>query len=366
MGKFTLGIISANYTSDDLGPLTNDRTVATLPFGGRYRLLDFALSNFVNSNIRTVGLITPYYYRSIMDHVGSGKSWDLAKKRGGLFILPGTVFGDKHVRSRILLKDIIRNGKILDRSSSQYVMFCDSSVVMNCDLEEFIDAHVASGCPISLMYKKEVGHKDRSYLKIKRNGRVEKIYHESDKLENLFMGYYIINRDLLMNLIDWYQALDNYDLFEIIAENLGKYEVNTFEFKGYAAIIDTIADYKKASRDLLDHKVRIELFGQERQIYTKVQDEAPTIFRPGSSVKKSLIAAGCVIEGKVENSIIFRAATVKKGAVVKDSIIMQQTTIESDATVINAICDKYVHVGRKTHIEGGKNNPVVLGKNQTV
>ena len=366
MEKRTLGIISANYSRKELEQLTKSRTIATIPFGGRYRLIDFPLSNFVNCGIKTVGLITPYYYRSIMDHVGSGKPWELARKIGGLFILPGTVYGDRSTNGRVLIRDLIINHRILDRSQSDYVLICDTSVVMNCDFKEFIKAHEEGGCPITLMYKKEAGRNDRAYLKIKKNGQVEKIVKGGSKLDNLFMGCYIVDRGFLTNFLDWYKALDNYDFMEVLEKYLDKYNVNTFEYKNYSAIIDSVEDYKKASRDLLDHEVRVELFEQKRLILTKTQDEAPTIYKQSASVKKSLVAAGCIIEGTVENSIIFRSAHIKKGAVVKNSIVMQNSTIEADASVINAICDKYVHIGRKAHIEGGDKNPIVIEKNTII
>lgn len=366
MGKRTLGIISANYTNDNLLSLTESRTIATIPFGGRYRLIDFALSNFTNSGIRTVGLITPYYYRSIMDHIDAGKPWELDRKIGGLFILPGTVYGEREKQSRFLLRDLIRNRRILDRSSSDYVLLCDTSAVMNCDLKPFIDSHAESGCPISMMYINEPGRKNRIYIKVDSKNRITKMERKESKLTKLFNGYLIINRSFLLDFLDWYSALDNEDLMEVIAANYEKYEINAYECPCYCGLIESIADYKKVSRDLLDHEVRTELFEQENIIQTKISDESPTIYKSTASVKKSLVAAGCIIEGTVENSVIFRATHIKKGAVVKDSILMQQNVIESDATVINAICDKYVHIGRKTHIEGSDDNPVVIKKNTII
>ncbi|MDO5441437.1 MAG: glucose-1-phosphate adenylyltransferase subunit GlgD [Bacillota bacterium] len=366
MKKRTLGLISANYTSDELLALTESRTVATIPFGGRYRLIDFPLSNLTNSDIRTVGLITPYYYRSIMDHIEAGKPWELDRKIGGLFVLPGTVYGERKKTSRFLIRDLIRNRRILDRSSSDFVLMCDTSAVMNCDLKPFIDAHAESGCPISLMYVNEAGKKNRTYIKTDAKNRVTKLERGESKLTKLFNGYLIINRNFLLDFIDWYKALDNEDIMEVITNNAEKYEINAYECPCYCGIIETIADYKKVSRDLLDHEVRTELFEQDNIIQTKISDESPTIYKPSASVKKSLVAAGCIIEGTVENSIIFRRTTIKKGAVVKDAIIMQQNVIEADATVINAICDKYVHIGRKTHIEGSADNPVVIKKNTII
>lgn len=366
MSKATLGIISANYTNKNLEALTEARTIATIPFGGRYRLIDFPLSNFVNSGINTVGLITPYYYRSIMDHVGSGRPWELARKTGGLFILPGTVYGERSQTSRFILRDLIRNRRILDRSHSEHVIICDSSTVMNCDFRQFIEAHEASGCPITLMYKNETGKDGGIYLKLKQNGRVGKIAYECGKLETLFLGCLIVDRSFLVNFIEWYGNTDNSDLIEILEKNLDQYDVNSFKYDGYAVTIESLSDYKKASRALLEHEARSALFEHARPVYTKTQDEAPTIYKSSAQVRKSLVAAGCIIEGTVENSIIFRSAHIEKGAVVKDSIIMQKTVVHAGATVINAICDKYAIIGRGAHIEGGIKNPIVIKKNQSI
>jgi len=366
MSRATLGIITANYARHDLGSLVDSRTVATVPFGGRYRLIDFPLSNFVNSGITTVGLITPYYYRSIMDHVGAGKPWELARKIGGLYILPGTVYGEREEGSRFLIRDLVINRKIIDRTHADYVLFSDSSTVMNCNLRDFINAHAESGCPVSIMYKKEAGRTDRSYLKIDKDGTVKEIARGNGKDKNLFTGCFIINKDLLLRIMEWYKSMDMNDVIHVIAQNIEKFKINAYEYTGYCAIIDTLNDYKKASMELINKEVREELFESERQIYTKTQDEAPTIYRPGSKVKKSLVAAGCVIEGTVENSIIFRSTTIKKGAVVKNSIVMQKSIIETNAIVINAILDKYVHIGRKAHVEGGEDRPILIGKDEKI
>ncbi|MBR6025510.1 MAG: glucose-1-phosphate adenylyltransferase subunit GlgD, partial [Firmicutes bacterium] len=160
-----LGIISANYEGKGFSQLTLKRTDATIPFGGRYRLIDFALSNMVNSGITTVGLITPYYYRSIMDHVGVGKPWGLARKIGGLFVLPGSVLGERSAGSKAILKDLIRNRRILDSCEADYVVITASSTIMNIDYQPFIEAHEKDGNTVSVLYKKEAGDEQGIYFK---------------------------------------------------------------------------------------------------------------------------------------------------------------------------------------------------------
>lgn len=363
-----LGLISANYNSQDFGSLTEKRTVATLPFGGRYRIIDFPLSNMVNSGITTVGLITPYYYRSIMDHVGVGKPWGLARKIGGLFVLPGSAIGERSKGSKFLMKDLIRNRRILDSCEADYVLLSDSSTVMNCDFQPFLKAHAESEAQISLMYAKKKSNNEGIYLELTKSGALKGIrFYGEETTENRFLGVICMNRKFLIDCLTWYEALDNDDIMEILAHDFKKFSFNAFEFKGYNVIIDNLKDFKRANNDLLEHPIRTELFDQEYYpILTKVQDEAPTIYRKSASVSKSLVAAGCVIEGTVENSIIFRSVHIKKGAVVRNSIIMQGSIIETNAVVENAICDKYSHVGRKAQLVGGDQRPAVLGKNKLI
>lgn len=360
----TLGIISANYNPAGFGELTEYRPLATVPYGGRYRLIDFALSNMVNSGITTVGLITPYYYRSIMDHVGIGKPWNLAKKTGGLFILPGTVYGQRNMESKFILRDFIRNRQILDKSKADYVLISACSNVSNIDYEPFIEAHVKGGCPVTLMYKEAPGHKSFKYLKLKRNGHVAQFRNAGEDSDHMFVGCFICDKKWLLNFMEWYGTLDNMDITDLIEQHLSEFDVNTWKFDGYLGIVDSVQDYVKVNMEMMEPDINDELFAGDRKIYTKVQDEPPTIFKNGSEVRNSLVAAGCIIEGKVENSVIFRSCHVQKGAVVKNSIVLQHCVISTDAAIDNTILDKYVTIEEGVEIRGSKSKPHIIGKNR--
>ena len=358
-----IAIISANYDLDGFAELTEKRAAATIPFGGRYRLIDFALSNIVNSGISSVGLITPYYYRSLMDHVKDGKPWGLAKKTGGLFILPGSVYGQRNKKGRYLLRDLINNRIFFEREAKDYVIFTGVTRVSNYDYSQFIESHAKSKAPVSLMYvDTENGPDDGIYLKLKKNGRVAQFRKAGEDSEHLFNGAMIIDREYLLNILDWYANLDHADLLDIFRDHLSEFDINAFKFEGYEMIIHDIRSYVKANMDLVKPEVRQQLFEGERKIMTKVQDEPPTLYGSGSSVKNSLVAAGCRIEGTVENSVIFRAVHVEKGAVIKNSIVMQHCTVKADAAIDNVVLDKNVTIESGVVLSGSKSKPAIIGK----
>lgn len=368
MMRNILGLVSCNYTNEAFGNLTAARPVASIPFGGRYRLLDFTLSNMVNAGMRTIGIITPYYYRSLLDHVGAGKEWSLNRKSGGMFILPGSIYGLKNARGMFLLRDIIGNRSYLDRSSADHVLLAGSSKIYNMDLQPFFEAHRASGGGITLLYKhiNDATGRDGLFLEKDGNGSVDAIHSEAAGQADLFMDCLLIDRKLLLNFIDWYQTIGYIDIMDIIAENLGSLKVGAYAFGGYLGTVDSIADYMKCSMELLREDVRRELFYGEGKIYTKVQDTAPAKYAAGSRVKNALVPTGCIIEGTVEDSILFRGVKVGKGAVIKNSIIMQKSEIGPGVVLENVICDKLVKISSDHKLFGRPGKPLVLAKQSEI
>lgn len=365
MSEKAIGIISANYQIEGFGPLLKNRTLSTLPFGARYRMIDFALSNFTNAGIHTVGVITPYYYRSLLDHISDGKPWDLARVHGGLFILPGTVYGEGMGKNRFPLKDLIRNQRILRSGDAKTVILCDTSCVLNADLNAFVEAHEKSRCRVTFMYKKMQSQPGRAVLGIE-NGFVKSIEESGGAEGDVFLGVMAISRDYLLELLEDYATVDYLDIFTVFRLDLGRHRINTYEFGAYAGLVDTIEDYVRISGELITQKTSMELFEGERPIYTKPQDAPPCRYKKGASVKNSIIASGSVIEGTVENSIIFRSVTVGKGAVIRNAIIMQHSRIGENAVVENAILDKNVTVGSEKKICGTPEDYVVLAKETIV
>lgn len=367
MSARILGLVSCNYNNDAFGSLTAERGMAALPFGGRYRVLDFPLSNMVNAGIRTIGVITPYHYRAIMDHVGAGKEWSLNRKNGGMFILPGSIYGLKNMRSTFLLRDIIQNRAFLDRGDEEFVLLSGSHKIYNMDLRPFIAAHKASGCDATLLYKpiNDAENYAGTYLELD-GAKVRGILAEAAGQAACFMDCFIIRRELLLKFIDWYMALGYLDLMDIIAENLPNLNVGAYAFSGYLGQLNNIRDYMACSQDLLRPEVRAEVFSAEHQVCTKIQDSPPAKYGAAPCVHNALVPTGCTIEGTVENSILFRGVKVGEGAVVKNCVIMQRTVIEPGAALENVICDKYVTVSRGNKLFGTPVKPLVIPKGSEI
>lgn len=265
--------ISTNYTADQMGTLTKKRPLAAVPFGGRYRLMDFTLSNMVNGGIRTVGLAIPYYSRSILDHLGAGKEWNLDRKRGGMFLLPGAAYGFKAPDCRFILKDFVRNSSFLEKGRGGEVIVSDGSDVANIDFGHVLETHRQSRAEITLLckyYDEPPLERDNTmFLRLTEDERVAAITttpKDGEGIE-LFLNDFIINRDLLIGLISMYRNADYMDLRDIIRENLHIFKVRAYRFSGYFGRIESQRSYFNVSMDLLKPDVYAELF-QGRFPYT--------------------------------------------------------------------------------------------------
>ncbi len=361
-----IGLIFTNYTSAGFGSLLEDRCFASLPFGGRYRLIDFALSNMVNSGIRTVGLITPRKYRSLLDHVGIGTEWGLSRKIGGLFLLPGTVYGFTDERGKFLLRDILVNREYIDRDSADYILLCASNKIYNMDYTPMIRQHIESGVDCTLLYKPVIDA-DQSigpYLQFDDLGEVTGYTLSSPEGGNRFMDCMIINKSLLYRIMDGFAEMGHLDLLSLLLDHINQLRLGSYPFYGYLGCVDSIQDYVACSRDLFDRSINRELFWSQNRIFTKVQDSAPAKYLPGSRVTNSYISSGCQIEGTVENSILFRKVHVKKGAVVRNCIIMQRCNIGEHAFMENVICDKFVTISSHVTLTGTPDNSFLVEKHQ--
>jgi len=366
--KECIGLISANYSLDGLKTFTETRALAALPFGGRYRLIDFPLSNMANCGITTAGIITPSNSRSLMEHVGIGKDWGFGRKAGGLFFLPGTMYGARMKQSRFLIRDLIKNKRFLQVGATDYIILCGSNEVFNMDMKELIAHKGKSPAKCTLVYKKMLAdsNEDSFYLDINAQGGVKSMSTRGKGIVNRYLNCAIFDMDFIKGILEWYSALEDSDIIEIIAEFIEKFDVDSFEFTGYAAVINDARSYMDASMDLLNVDIRKELFSKERLIYTAVQDRAPTKYGPNAVVINSLIAGGCVIDGTVENSIIFRSYDVEKGASVKNSILMQHALISEGASVENVMMDKSCIINKGVNIAGGTEQPFMIGKERVL
>ena len=367
MAKTALGVIFANLHEENVPELVRRRTMASIPFGGRYRLIDFVLSNMVNSGITTVGLMTSNNYRSLIDHIGSGKDWDLARKDGGLILLPP--FSEKHDKLYTTRLEALSSlTGFLSRRTEKYIVLTDCDGVAKFDIADILDYHENKNADITLVtHYGKVGHRSGFMLvNADKDGRINEIeltpHVKEGTKANIFINVMVINRQFLLNLVED-SVTHGFTSFEsdILIKQINSLKIYSYDFKGYYAGIDSMAAYYKHNMELLEKDVRDELFGS-RDIYTKVRDSAPSKYGENAVVKNSLISDGCVIEGVVENSILFRGVKVEKGATVRNSIIMQDNIIGANTALDCVITDKNVVISDKKTLSGCKELPYFIQK----
>ncbi|MBQ7541279.1 MAG: glucose-1-phosphate adenylyltransferase subunit GlgD [Clostridia bacterium] len=360
-----LGLIFSNAYDSAVPELTALRTMGSVPFGGRYRLIDFVLSNMVNCGITKVGVATKSNYQSLMDHLGSGKPWDLSRKTGGIFILPPFSSKDAGgVRNRIEMLHGCMN--FLSHSKEEYVILTDCNVVCNTDLGALFDAHTASGADITVAYKRGVKPALTDLMSFAFDGsRITEISvgEPTGGEEAYSLNLFFMRKALLERLIQEAVSL-HFDDFErdIIHRNLRTLKICGFEETGFVRTISGLQSFYDANMELLHRENRRQLFTPERPIYTKVRDDMPTIYGLGSEVTNSLIADGCTIEGTVENSILFRGVRVGRGAVVRDCILMQGSMIGENARMGCIVMDKNGVLKPGKTLCGDKTFPIYIGK----
>ena len=359
-----IGLITCNYSAKATGPLTEYRPISSMPFLGRYRLVDFPLSNLVNAGARTVGMIMPYNYRSIIDHVESGKDWGLDRKNGGLFILPGSAFGTSRTGARFLLRDLVHNKVFFTRSNADYVILSSANFVYNMDMNDLYNAHVESGADITVLTASAPRVNDDVVGFNVEGGRVNGVHNGVNFGDTAFLDCFIISRQLLLDMFDWYAPTDYLDLFEAMAGDFGRVNVQIHNYDGYVAPIFNKKEYFTANMDFLDPKVSEEVFPADRFVKTKAHDTPPAKFEIGSRVQNSRISSGCRIYGCVCDSILGRGVIVEAGATVRNSIIMQGCIVKSGARVENAIVDRGNTVPAGTELRGTPDDVLVKEKSR--
>ncbi len=369
-----LGIIFPNSYDNQVPELVNERLMASIPFASRYRMIDFLLSSMVNCGIDNISVIVRKNYRSLMRHLGSGREWDLTRKNGGLNIVPP--FAEKTVK--------VYNGRVealasilefLKVQKEKYVIISDANIVVNFDFNAMIDAHIASGADVSIAYKKEeipYGFMNLQstlttdlYYTLEldeENNRVTKIKTNPKDYgpQNFSMNIYLIARELLIEQISNAYA-HGYSYFErdILAPQLETLNVCGYEYTGYTARISDKNSYFNENMRLLQDDNLNALFDRS-PIYTRIRDDNPTRYIGKSRVKNSMLADGCVIEGEVENCVLFRGVKIGRGAVVKNCILMQDTRIMSNVEMEYVITDKEVTISTGKELKGNDTFPVFV------
>lgn len=369
----TTDMFAMIYTGENdysLAELTRSRPVSAVPIGGRYRLIDIILSNMVHSGVRTVGIIAQKNYHSLMDHVGSGKEWDLNRKQDGLFILPPYSNTDSSGSYKGLIDALRGNAEFLRRNKERYVLVTQSHTVFNFDYNELLKFHIESGADISMLYDRPSQYRenagiDRAYLHIGPSGQVMDIEVSpmSPRFFNVQMDMVIMETNLLLRLVDECCAQGRYDFKrDILMKHVRDLRIFAYPYHGYVARVDSVANYFTFNMDLLKQEVRDEIFSAARPVYTKVKDEVPARYGQGARAVNSLVADGCIIEGTVENCVLFRGVRIGRGSVVRNSVLMQGVEVRENAELNSVIVDKDSVIGRERRIVGTPNYPVVIGK----
>ncbi|WP_274650413.1 glucose-1-phosphate adenylyltransferase subunit GlgD [Paenibacillus humicola] len=370
MNANVLGVINLIHESDELESLTASRCLATVPFGARYRLIDFALSSMVNSGITNVAVFAHTKYRSLMDHLGSGKDWDLHHRQSGLFVLP-PVTGDISEVSRGDLFHFYQHRDYFTRSPFEYVVITRSHMVCNIDFGPAIAEHRASGADITVICKRQLEPPDGKarMVEIGKDGRITAIQDHYGRLRSdvVSMEMYVMRKDLLLELVDTSLAQGQDHLVRhAIMSRIGRLDIRAYLFDGYLGVINTLAGYYRNSMELLRPDVWRSLFFEPGPIYTKVKDEPPARYAEGAMTSNSLIANGCVIEGTVVNSILFRGVQIGKGAVVRNSIVMQNGLVGEGSVLERAILDKDVTIEPGRELRGAVQSPFLAVKRKVI
>lgn len=373
------GLIFSNIHDACIPEMTRFRTMASIPFGCRYRLIDFALSNMVNSNITNIGVITHYNYQSLLDHIGTGKDWDLARRSGGIKILPPFVTAYENKVTNHLyesrLEAIINAKNFVKRCNADYVVLSDCDVILNIDLGAVIEDHINSGAYITIVTKK-VNTAERHFdsnVKVVTLGENDALtdiasFKPKKGTVEISTNIMVISRDDLEAIIDDSVSHGYTDFTrDILKRNMKKKLIRAYKYDGWYAYISSLESYFSVSMRLLGDEAREGLFGdRNRRIYTKLRNSAPTKYSEDAKVTNSLIADGCVIEGTVENSILFRGVHVGKGTVIRNSVLLQDTYVGNNSNVNCTITDKNVMIRDSRNLSGHETMPFFISKGTMV
>jgi glucose-1-phosphate adenylyltransferase len=369
------GLIYAGEQIFNLRELVDLRAVGALPVGGRYRVIDFPLSNMVNSGIRNVAVIASRNYNSLMDHLGSGKAWDLSRKNDGLFFLTPFANRDNPGVYRGAVEALKGSMDYLKRAKQQYCIFTGSRTVYNMAYDEMMDFHIEQDADVTILYNRLANDRwsgpryEDARLSVRRNGEVRRLETdvEQSSLDCLSMDAFIIRKDLLTYLVDEAVARGEYHFVDgLLKNNIGRIKMMGFEYDGYVSRLHNVASYYRMNMDFLDAEIQMAMFQGRHRIFTKVKDEVPVRYMPTAAVRNSIIANGCIIEGEVENSVLFRSVYVGKGTTVRNSIILPNSEINDDAELENVVIDKNASVRNRTRLIGSAEYPMIIQKGAVV
>lgn len=361
----TVGVIFSSINDEIFPELTKVRSKGSIPYGGRYRLVDFTLSNMVNSGITTVGMITRNNYQSLMDHLGSGKNWDLARKEGGLILLP-PYSGESETLYKNRLEALKNATAFLKKCKQDFVVIADSDAVYKLDYSKVIDYHCQKNADITMVYHEEDNTESRSYMIFNTDSddKIESIEVNAmvPGVQKHYISVMVARTSFILNLIQTaiQRGFKSFSK-DILLPGIKSLKVYGYKHTGYYKNINNLQAYYNSHMDLFNREIRTELFGG-KDVYTKVNDAPPAKFTETAKVSNSLIADGCLIEGTVENSVLFRGVTVGKGTVVKNCILMSEGTVGENCNISYVITDKDCVIRDGRTLAGCELQPYFINK----
>ncbi|MDR0944056.1 MAG: glucose-1-phosphate adenylyltransferase subunit GlgD [Ruminococcus sp.] len=370
--KNVLGLIFSNLHDESIIDITRRRTMGSVLFGGRYRLIDFPLSAMVNSGVNEVGVITKKNYQSLLDHLGNGREWDMSRKNGGLHLLPPFSHNQDGIyRGR--LEALYGVWEFVLRSNADYILLSDCDVVANMEYDKIIDTHISSGADITAVYAKGTVRMDESHANtvfgVANDGRIADVLinPELSGDSNISLNTFVIGMKLLKNIVMHAQPRNLYDFErDVLQARVRELIIKGYEYTDYYSKISSIQSYFEANLALLNTKNRHALFPDDRPIYTKVRDNPPAKYGVTASVKNSLIGDGCIVDGTVENCILFRGVKIGAGTSLKNCIIMQDSIIGKKCALENVITDKKVIISDGRLLTGSSRCPLFLAKESEI
>lgn len=376
MAKSAVGIIFSSLNNNTLSRLTRDRTVAAIPFACRYRLVDFCLSNMVNANISNINIVANYNYRSLLEHIGSGKDWDLARRRSGINVISPfqTAFNSEAKMFSTHMEALKSMKSYIDEFSEEFVVLSDSDSVLSIDLNEVISTHDKTGCDITLVTKnidKSFSAKHPRMLISSVAGKVTDLalgQTYNDKHTELALGIFVMRTQYLRRLIEEAEAYNLNSLTTLLLKNCKSSNYRAFKYSGYVASVSSFLDYYKCSMELAANEKAREslLWKKEAPVFTRVNNSSPTKYASTAKVESSMIADDCIIEGTVINSVISRGVKIGRGAVVKNSVLFRGTKVGHGATLNCIVTDMDVDISDNVNLSGNENMPFYVQKGRKV
>ena len=365
-----LGIILAGGNSNRMRELSNKRAVAAMPIAGSFRSIDFALSSMTNSHIQKVAVLTQYNARSLNEHLNSSKWWDFGRKQGGLYIFTPTVTADNSFWYRGTADAIWQNLDWLKQSHEPYVVIASGDGIYKMDYNKVLEYHIDKKADITIVCKEMPEGTDMSrfgVVKIDHTGRILD-FDEKPVATDASMvscGIYVIRRRQLIELIEKCAQEDRFDFVrDILIRYKNIKKIFAYQMDTYWNSISSVESYYETNMDFLKPEIRNYFLREYPEIYSKVQDLPPAKFNAGSDVKNSLVASGCIINGVVENSILFKKVFVGNNCVIKNSIILNDVYLGDNTCIENCIVESRDTIRANSRYAGEDGIKIVVEKNE--